>query len=74
MNAGEKKLKLSVLTIGSSHTGGAGVGTFLSGHPTLKVRNKGKWKSKGTMKSKRGHSPHSYGVGVQKRLKRVQVR
>ena len=55
MNAGEKKL--SVLTIGSSHTGGAGVGTFLRGHPTLKVRNKGKWKSKGTMKRKRGHSP-----------------
>lgn len=29
--------KLSKLTIGSSHTGGAGVGTFLRGHATLKV-------------------------------------
>eukprot|EP00903_Cladosiphon_okamuranus_P008495 g8162.t1 len=28
--------KLSVLTVGSSHTAGAGVGSFLKGHPTLK--------------------------------------
>eukprot|EP00752_Nemacystus_decipiens_P015198 g13533.t1 len=28
--------KLSILTVGSSHTAGAGVGSFLRGHPTLK--------------------------------------
>ncbi|CAM9307083.1 unnamed protein product [Scytosiphon promiscuus] len=28
--------KLSILTVGSSHTAGAGVGTFLRAHPTLK--------------------------------------
>lgn len=31
--------KLSILRIGSSHTAGAGVGSFLRGHPTLKVRS-----------------------------------
>lgn len=29
--------KLGTLTVGSSHTAGAGVGTFLMGHPTLTV-------------------------------------
>lgn len=32
--------KLSVLTVGSSHTAGAGVGSFLRAHPTLKVSTK----------------------------------
>lgn len=71
MNAEDRKL--TVLMIGSSHTGGAGVGTFLSGHPTLKVRTNDKWKSNGTMKRKGGGPFSSYGA-VQKRLKRVHVR